>query len=235
MDENYAQGSEPRDAAGMSKVDFWTACSANGIMVDLPELERLERYHDELRYWNARVNLISRKDEHNIWERHILHSLALLKYVTFPERARVLDVGTGGGLPGIPLKCVRTDLKLTLVDSIAKKVKATQMFAQHTGLKDIKAMTARVEDLGNDQHYRAAFDVIVSRAVARVDLLMTWITPLMKQGATCAFLKGGDLTEEIDEAIANHRGLNARIVSIDMFGVPSFTADHKKIVICRYA
>ena len=235
MDENYTDAQESRDAPGMSKVDFWTACSANGIMVDLPELERLERFHDELRYWNARVNLISRKDEHNIWERHILHSLALLKYVRFPERARVLDVGTGGGLPGIPIKCVRTDLKLTMVDSIAKKVKATHMFAQHTGLKDVRAMTARVEDLAADAHYRAAFDVIVSRAVARIDVLMSWIRPLLKPGATCAFLKGGDLTEEIAEATAHHPGLVVQVVDIDLFGVPSFKNDQKKIVLCRYA
>lgn len=222
-------------ADGMKKVDFWTACSANGIMVDLPELERLERYHNELRYWNAKVNLISRKDEQNIWERHILHSLALLKYVRFPDRARVLDVGTGGGLPGIPLKCVRTDLKMTLADSIAKKVKATSMFAQHTQLKDVRAITARVEELADDPHYRKAFDVIVSRAVARVSALMTWVTPLMKPGGYCVFLKGGDLTEELNDARADHPGLQIEVIDIDLFGVPSFKADAKKIVRCWYA
>ena len=79
---------------------FTSARSANNIVIDKAQVDALKRYHDELLYWNKKVNMISRKDEENVWERHILHSLTLMKYVTFPQKARVLDVGTGGGLPG---------------------------------------------------------------------------------------------------------------------------------------
>ncbi|MBK6760935.1 MAG: class I SAM-dependent methyltransferase [Ignavibacteria bacterium] len=116
----------------MTPVDFWTTCSANNIVIDKAQVDALKRYHDELLYWNKKVNMISRKDEENVWERHILHSLTLMKYVTFPQKARVLDVGTGGGLPGLPIKIARPDLKMLLVDSIRKKTSMTDMFAQHT-------------------------------------------------------------------------------------------------------
>ena len=100
----------------MTPLDFWTTCSANDIVLEKEQVDALKRYHDELIYWNAKVNMISRKDEDNVWDRHILHSLAILKYVTIRPKARVLDVGTGGGLPGIPIKIARPDLKMLLVD-----------------------------------------------------------------------------------------------------------------------
>jgi 16S rRNA G527 N7-methylase RsmG len=118
-----------------SLVDLWTMLSANGIALSKEQMDVLDRYQRDLRYWNERVNMISRKDADNIWDRHIVHSLSLLKYVSLAPKARVLDVGTGGGLPGIPLKIARPDLRVTMVDSIAKKMKMVEMFAKHTELK----------------------------------------------------------------------------------------------------
>ena len=218
----------------MMPSDFWTTCSANNIELDKDQVDALKRYHDELLYWNKKVNMISRKDEENVWERHFLHSLILLKYVNFPKRARVLDVGTGGGLPGIPLKIARPDLKMLLVDSVAKKVSMTQMFAQHTGLKDITVMNTRVEVLANEPHYQMAFDVVISRAVAKVDQIIDWVGPMMKPKAMCAFLKGGDLSEEIAEAIEHHPGLEVQEIQIEVFGIPWFQEDQKKVVLCRF-
>jgi 16S rRNA (guanine527-N7)-methyltransferase len=219
----------------MTPIDIWTTCGANGIMLDKDQIDALERYHNELMYWNQRVNMISRKDENNIWDRHILHSLMILKHVKIPQKARVLDVGTGGGLPGIPVKIARPDIKLLMVDSIKKKVSMTSMFAQHTDLKDVSAICARVEDLVNDQHYRSGFDVIISRAVAKTALLITWVRPLMKPSTVCAFLKGGDLSEEIAEARAQHPDVVFEEHNLDVFGVPWFQEDQKKVVVCRLA
>lgn len=217
----------------MTPIDIWTTCGANGVVLDKEQIDSLERYHNDLRYWNQQVNMISRKDEDNIWERHILHSLMLLKYVTIPRKARVLDVGTGGGLPGIPVKIARPDIKLLMVDSIRKKISMTSMFAQHTDLKDIAAICIRAEDLVADQHYRDGFDVIISRAVARTGLLLTWVRPLMKSSTVCAFLKGGDLSEEITEAKVLHPGIVIDVIEMDVFGVPWFREDQKKVVVCR--
>lgn len=217
----------------MTPLDFWTTCSANDIMINKDQVDALERYQKEIIYWNKKVNMISRKDEDHIWDRHLLHSLTLLKYLDIPQRARILDVGTGGGLPGIPIKIVRPDVKMLLVDSIGKKASMTNMFAQHTMLKDITTVNARVEELADDAHYRAAFDVIISRAVASLDVLVSWIRPLLKKNGYCAFLKGGDLADEIGEASAHHKDLKVQEIPIDMFGAPWFAEDQKKVLVCR--
>lgn len=217
----------------MTPLDFWTTCSANNIVLDKGQIDTLKRYHDELVYWNSKVNMISRKDEENVWDRHFLHSLCILKYLPIRTRARVLDVGTGGGFPGLPIKIARPDVKMVLVDSIRKKIAMTSMFAQHTGLKDIDVLTSRTEDLAKDPHYIRAFDVVISRAVARTGTIVSWILPLVKPGATCAFLKGGDLHEELEEARSMHPGISFKEIPIEIFGLPQFTEDEKKIVLCH--
>jgi len=219
----------------MDLIDVWTTLSANHIPLDREQMESLERYHNELRYWNERVNMVSRKDVDHLWERHIVHSLMLLRYAEFKPKARVLDIGTGGGLPGIPLKIARPDLRVTLVDSIAKKMKMVTMFAQHTAFKDITPVTARVETLIERPHYRGAFDVIVSRAVARTSMLISWTRPLLSKGGYYALLKGGDLREELDEARHDHPGVVITETPIDVLGMPWFKSDEKKVITCRFS
>jgi len=215
-------------------VDVWTTLSANGIALSKEQMDVLLRYHNDLYYWNDRVNMISRKDMDNIWERHIIHSLSLLRYVDFPPKARVLDIGTGGGLPGIPLKIARPDLRVTLVDSISKKMKMVSMFSEHTELKDLTPVTARVEDLASEAHYRRAFDVIVSRAVAPVSQLIEWTLSLLAPGGIYAFLKGGDLTEELEQAAMLFPDMKVQVIDIDLFGLPGFKQDEKKVVTCAF-
>ena len=217
----------------MTPLEFWTACSSNGIVLDKAQVDTLERYHDELLYWNQRVNMISRKDEENVWDRHILHSLVILKYIDVKEKARVLDVGTGGGLPGIPLKVARPDVKITLVDSIKKKATMAEMFGSHTGLKDISVFGTRTEDLAQNKAYKSSFDVVVSRAVARTGIVLSWITDLVKPTTVCAFLKGGDLSEEITEALQMHPSWTITEHPIRVFGQPWFEENEKKVVVCR--
>jgi 16S rRNA (guanine527-N7)-methyltransferase len=219
----------------VTAIDCWTAATSNDIILDKTQMEQLSRFHDELLYWNERVNLISRKDIANVWERHILHSLTILKYASIPTKARLLDVGTGGGLPGLPLKIARPDLKVVLVDSIRKKINCAQMFAQHTGLRDIDAVCMRAEEILHSTHYQKGFDVIVSRAVAPTTALLSWVRPLMRQQATCWFLKGGDLSDEVAQARADHPGIDIKVINIDLFGAPWFANEHKRIVTCRFA
>jgi 16S rRNA (guanine527-N7)-methyltransferase len=159
----------------------------------------------------------------------------IIKHTTFPEKARVLDIGTGGGLPGIPLKIARPDIKITLVDSIRKKTKMVELFAQHTQLKDIDVVCDRVENLATAGHYANGFDVIVSRAVARTTELITWSKPLAKPNTFWAFLKGGDLTDELEEAQQAFPSLSVAQASLSAFGIPSFTEDEKKIITCRFS
>ncbi|MCX7879635.1 MAG: 16S rRNA (guanine(527)-N(7))-methyltransferase RsmG [Ignavibacteria bacterium] len=214
--------------------EFWTILSANGIILDEQQLRSIERYEKELSYWNEKVNLISRKDSNNILENHILHSLTILKYVSLPHKARAIDVGTGGGLPGIPLKIARPDVFMTLIDSISKKIKITSFLAKHTGLRNIDAICMRAEDFAKDKNNYAKFDVVFARAVAKIGTVASWVKNLLKSEGKMVFLKGGDLTEEIRSANKLFKNLKFEEHLIDLVGYEKFKKDEKKIVVCYF-
>jgi 16S rRNA (guanine527-N7)-methyltransferase len=216
----------------MDALEFWTVCSANGISLEREQMDNINRFHDELVIWNRRINMISRQDMDNIYERHIMHSLTILKYATIAPKARCIDVGTGGGFPGIPLKIALPELRMLLVDSIAKKSKTAGMLAQHTGLRDIEARTIRAESLADDPKFRAAFDVVTARAVAPLVQLVSWVEQLLKPTSQMLFLKGGDLNEEIDEAMKKYPRLAVKEHAIDFGGAPWFVEQEKKLLVC---
>jgi len=217
----------------MNIVEFWTICSSNGIILDEKQREQIIRYEKELRYWNEKVNLISRRDTDNILEKHILHSLAILAHFEFKNKANCIDVGTGGGLPGIPLKIANPSLKFTLVDSIAKKIKMTSMFAQHTGLHGINVINARAEELAEEPMYKHKFDYFIARAVSPLQYLVEWAKPLLKSDATMVLLKGGDLEEEYNDALDRFPSLKIETKPLKLFGYDGFEKDDKKILLCK--
>lgn len=147
--------------------------------------------------WNEQINVISRKDIEQLYERHVLHSLAIYQFIPFQPGSTVLDIGTGGGFPGIPLAIMMPDVKFTLVDSIGKKIKVVNEVAQALDLKNVQAFHLRAENINEK------FDFVVSRAVAELPLLLSWCNGKMKKqqvnaipnGLIC--LKGGDLNEEL--------------------------------------
>ena len=166
------------------------------------QLEQLyPLYHD----WNERINVISRRDLDNFYERHVLHSLGLARIVSFRPDARVLDVGTGGGFPGIPLAILFPQTQFRLVDSIGKKIKVVQAVADALELTNVLATHQRAEKV------KGSFDFVVTRAVARLSLLHAWTRKKLlteskhelPNGLLC--LKGGDLTDELAEAGLPHR------------------------------
>ena len=178
--------------------------------------------------WNAQINVISRKDIDSLYERHVLHSLAIAAVCTFKDGAQVVDIGTGGGFPGIPLAIFFPEVEFLLSDSIGKKIKVVQGVADAIGLKNVTAIHSRVEDLkgrrfGSAQ--REGFDFAVSRAVAPLGTLWAWIKPLLRvgrksdeygNGLIC--LKGGDLTQEFAES-----GVKPRVLPVsDIFEEAAF-------------
>jgi 16S rRNA (guanine527-N7)-methyltransferase len=147
--------------------------------------------------WNSQINVISRKDMDDFYERHVLHSLAIAKVMPFKPGTTVLDVGTGGGFPGIPLAILFPDCQFTLVDSIGKKIKVVNEVKTALQLTNVTAIHARAEDI-NQQ-----FDFIVSRAVTAMPKFLGWVKNKFRKKQINAFpngilyLKGGDLTEEM--------------------------------------
>ena len=147
--------------------------------------------------WNARINVVSRKDIESIFERHIFHSLFISKVINFRSGTEVLDLGTGGGLPGVPLAIIFPEVSFTLIDARAKKLKVVDHIADKLGIKNIRTKHVRAEDL------KEKYDFVVSRAVASSEQLVKWSRPLIKKkqinpipnGLLC--LKGGRLDEEL--------------------------------------
>jgi 16S rRNA (guanine527-N7)-methyltransferase len=217
----------------MDLVKFWTVCSLNGIILDDMQMTLFERYHRELLYWNEKINLISRRDSENLLQRHILHSLTILKYVNFQQKAKCIDIGTGAGLPGIPLKIARPDIYMLLVDSIAKKINLTKGFAQHTELKNISAIRARAEDLAEETAHYKKYDFIVSRAVASAAKILGWCRGLLKPGGRIVLLKGGELIKEMSEAKNFFPNIDFTEHKIDISGDDWFSKEEKKIIEIR--
>ncbi len=149
--------------------------------------------------WNQKINVVSRKDIDELYIRHVLHSLGIAKIQKFNEGAQILDVGTGGGFPGIPLAILFPETKFTLVDAIGKKIKVVQEVIDGLGLANVTAHHSRVEDLPGQ------FDFIVSRAVAAMPTFVHWTKGKIKKDSAherkngILYLKGGDLTEELKE------------------------------------
>jgi 16S rRNA (guanine527-N7)-methyltransferase len=152
-------------------------------------------YHD----WNEKINVISRKDIDALYTKHVLHSLGIAKIQSFEPGTYVLDVGTGGGFPGIPLAVLFPETRFYLIDVIAKKIKVVQAVADALGLKNVKAEQIRAENVKGD------FDFIVSRAVTNMPDFVSWVkTKIKKQHKHelkngILYLKGGDLTEELKD------------------------------------
>ena len=162
------------------------------------QLEQLGRFRDLITDWNSRINLISRKDIDHLPERHILHSLAIARFARFGPGDTVLDVGTGGGFPGVPLAIHAPYAVFTLIDSIGKKVHALNQIIQSLGLTNVNCLQVRAEDYP----YKTRF--VVSRAVTRLDRFAGWvkdkIEPPDKASAHNGiyYLKGGDLRDELN-------------------------------------
>ena len=167
------------------------------------QLQQFAALKDLYTEWNEKINVISRKDMDNFYEHHVLHSLAIAAQFDFPDGYDVIDIGTGGGFPGIPIAIFFPEVKFHLADSINKKLKVVDEVANAIGLTNVTTQHIRAEDIKDKK-----FDVAVSRAVAPLKDLWYWARPLLKKkpvdqpkkisGLIC--LKGGDLSKEISES-----------------------------------
>ncbi len=161
------------------------------------QLERLEQLPQLYKDWNAKINVISRKDIDNFTQHHLLHSLALSKIIQFKDGAAILDLGTGGGLPGIPLAVLFPNVHFTLIDGTRKKIKVVEAIVEALQLENVTAKQQRAEEL------KAQFDFVICRAVASLDKLIMWSKPLLKRKHIHALpnglltLKGGNIDNEI--------------------------------------
>jgi 16S rRNA (guanine(527)-N(7))-methyltransferase RsmG len=239
----------------MIPVWFQTTCAQNDLRLNGEQLRLLEEYADRLLEWNKKINLISRRDEENFWSRHILHCLSLVFKVEIPEKAEVLDLGTGGGLPGVVLKIVRPDLLFTLLDSTQKKINVVKELIGLLGLDGVDAVWGRAEDLGKQRKYTERYDVVVARAVGPLRDLVRWSYPFMKKStvekdvggsagpewtrkrintpALIAF-KGGDVGNEIGQLRTEPNVGAIATIELTLKGSTQLDDRDKKIIVVDY-
>lgn len=183
------------------------------------QFQQLEMLYKD---WNGKINVISRKDIDEFYERHVLHSLGIAKIMEFADGTKVLDIGTGGGFPGIPLAILFPNVEFTLVDSIGKKITVVNAVAESLGLKNVKAYHERAEKIKDKFHF------VVSRAVTQMPVFLLWLKGKFEKEQFnpkhngVLYLKGGDLGEEL-------AGIKCEIYNLkDQFGEEFF--DTKKVV-----
>ncbi len=214
----------------MEPIRFIYFCHMKQIQENFPALNALQigqfnQLGDLYKEWNDKINLVSRKDIDQLYTNHILHSLAIAKWIRFVPHSSILDVGTGGGFPGIPLAILFPDSHFDLVDSIGKKITVVDNISDQIGLQNISAFHKRAEQMPEGQ-----YDFIVTRAVAPLSTLEKWTKTKVKKENKNAFnngiiaLKGGDLTEEL----ANYES-DAIVTPINSYFSDSFF-ETKKIV-----
>ncbi|MEN9934001.1 MAG: hypothetical protein RLZZ387_580 [Chloroflexota bacterium] len=197
--------------------------SAWGLSLTQQQLEQFAVYAAELRSWNERVNLTAITDERDIVTRHFLDSLRLAQsWGAAP--ASLIDIGAGAGFPGLPLKILRPEVKLTLVESIAKKTAFLEHMVATLGLADVEVITTRAEELGQNPRYRERYDVSTARAVAELRVLVEYLLPLCRVGGRVLAPKGPQPTEELREARAAIAKLGGRMAAPETVQLPGLEA-----------
>jgi len=213
----------------MKELQNW--CQAKGIEISGKQLEQFELYKENLLDWNQRINLTAIIDYTGIWQKHFADSLSLLPLL--PQGIRLIDVGSGAGFPGIPIKIMRPDIDVTLLDSLRKRINFLEDTLHRLELAEVKCIHARAEELSRQSEHSHSYDICTARAVARLDKLCKWCLPFIKPD-TGLFLamKGPNVKEEVDEAKAKIAKLRGKIVDIKYMEIVEGMVH--SVVLCKF-
>ena len=182
------------------------------------QIEQFYNYMKLLLEWNEKINLTAIIEPKEVIIKHFIDSLTISKYI--PQGATFVDMGTGAGFPGIPLKIYRKDIKITLVDSLNKRIKFLDEVIKKLNLEDIETIHSRAEEFGRNSKYRERFDVATSRAVANLATLSEYLLPLVKLKGKCICMKGPDIEEETQNGKKAIKILGGNISKVDIFELP---------------
>lgn len=179
--------------------------------------------------WNEKINLISRKSVSA--EDHIINSIFFLTKYSFEKVKSAADIGSGGGFPGIPLKILFPEIRVTLIDSIKKKVNVQQDIIEKMNLKKIEALCGRAEELSDQTKYKSKYDIVISKAVSSLDNLYLWGNKFLNSNGEMICIKGGNIEEEISSLLKLKKNLSVEVISFE--DLLPYSVEDKKIVVIK--
>lgn len=217
----------------MDNKDFFKELlsQAQKIEIELNEeqIDIFYRYKQLLIEWNKKMNLTAITETKDIILKHFIDSLTIMKYIK--ENQKVIDVGTGAGFPGLPLKIANPTLNIVLLDSLNKRINFLNEVINQNNLKNIKAIHNRIEQTAREEQYREGFDIVTSRAVANLAVLAEYMLPFAKIGGKCICMKGSEIEEELENSKNAIKLLGGKIIKIDSFELPQDNIKRNIIII----
>lgn len=205
----------------------------HGIDLSTNQLQQFETYYEELVSWNEKMNLTGITERGQVYIKHFYDSVSLSFYVNMSEIVKMADIGSGAGFPGIPLKICFPHLKLTIIDSLNKRIGFLQNVVDKLGLTDVELLHGRAEDMARKNHLRDSFDLVTARAVARMAVLNEFCLPFAKTGGVFAAMKGSDPKEEIAESVRSMNELKGKLQDTYHFSLPMENSDRHIILVSK--
>lgn len=203
------------------------------IEIDDKKEEQFYNYMKLLLEWNEKINLTAITEQNDIILKHFIDSITINKYIE--QSNSIIDIGTGAGFPGIPLKIMNQNKKITLVDSLNKRINFLNEVCKEISLENIQCIHARAEELASDLEYRENYETVVSRAVARLNVLIEYMLPFVKKGGLCICMKGPNIDGELEEAKNAIKLLGGKIKSVESFFLPDSDIERNVIIIEKVA
>ena len=210
-------------------MDFIGKLKEFNIEINEEQIKSFEKYMNLLLEWNEKINLTAITQPDEVKLKHFVDSLTVLKYINDDDK--VIDIGTGAGFPGIPLKIMKGNTKITLLDSLNKRINFLNIVIETLNLRNIQAIHGRAEEIARNKLYREKYDVAVSRAVANLSTLTEYMLPFVKVGGKCICMKGANVNEEIEKAKNAIKELGGEIERVDNFYLSDNDNERNIIVI----
>ncbi len=207
------------------------ACENEGLTFDDKMYNNFIEYKELIKEWNEKINLTAITEDEQIIKKHFIDSIKVFKFPYVKEAKNIIDIGTGGGFPGIPMKIVKSDCSMVLLDSLNKRINFLNEVIDKLDLNDIKTIHGRAEDFAQRTEYRENFDLAVSRAVANLTVLLELCLPYVKVGGYFVALKGPSIEEEIKDATVALRVLGGSIKEIIEVDIAGSDLKHNLLVV----
>lgn len=202
-----------------------------GIDINENQVKQFMMYKDLLIEWNEKMNLTAITEDREVIQKHFVDCVSIASKIEIPENINVIDVGTGAGFPGIPVKIAFPHINITLLDSLNKRINFLEEVVKNLELENVNCIHSRAEDGGQNEEYREKYDMCISRAVANLSVLSEYCLPFVKVGGTFVSLKGPDVTEELNEGRKAIEKLGGEIIKIEKISIPKSDITHSLVII----